>query len=389
MLPTLASLYSGCGGFDLGFEAAGFRPVAAYDIDPKVVAVYNANLPPVARVADLASFTPSCCPDVLVAGSPCQGFSTAGRRLVLDPRNALLVRAGEVALALRPRAFLLENVPAAASGYQAHHWYLVEDMLRWNGYNVRRLLMEGTESGIPQIRRRLFLMAWRGSDCINVRLPACAPVGLATELRNVDGVADHDPAPLPLGSREHMIATRIAPGCKLSNVRAGLASVHTWDIPAVFGAVTSAEVELLRTVLHLRRRDRRRKNGDADPVLPASVARKLGRCVRDDAARLVTKGYLRQVGEYLDLTHTYNGKFRRLHWARPSPTVDTHFGDPALFLHPDEHRGLTPREAARIQGFPDRVRFAGSRRARFRMVGNAVPPPMAERLAHFVRQALL
>ena len=389
MRPTLVSLYSGCGGFDLGFEAAGFRPVAAYDIDPKVVGVYNANLPAVASVADLARYTPSGRPDVLVAGSPCQGFSTAGRRIVLDPRNALLVRAGEIALAMRPRAFVLENVPAAASGYQAHHWRLVEDMLRWDGYNVRRLLVEGTESGVAQIRRRLFLVAWRGSDCINVRPAICAPVTLAAQLAELDGMPDHDPVLLPAGSRERMIAARIAPGRKLSNVRGGLASVHTWDIPAVFGAVTTSEAELLRTVLYLRRRDRRRKNGDADPVLPASVSRELGRCVGGDAARLVAKGYLRQVGEFLDLTHTYNGKFRRLHWTRPSPTVDTHFGDPALFLHPDEHRGFTPREAARIQGFPDKVRFAGSRRARFRMVGNAVPPPMAERLAHFVHQALL
>jgi DNA (cytosine-5)-methyltransferase 1 len=387
--PLIASLFSGCGGLDKGFETMGFQPIGAYDIDPRAVEVYNTNLKPVARVLDLSLRDPAMeRPDVLLAGSPCQGFSTSGKRLVADPRNDLLSRAGSVAVALLPRVFVLENVPAALSGRHRTRWRLVEDMLRWNGYNVRRFLADGQESGLAQLRRRLFLVAWLGSDCIRIEPPPVRPVSLTHALAEVEGVPDHDPIPLQATSKNGKVAARIAPGRKLSNVRAGPSSVHTLHVPEVYGAVGRRETEVLDTVLLLRRRDRRRRFGDADPVLPSTIDRYLGRDCSADIGALL-EGYLRRIAFYVDLTHTYNGKFHRLSWNRPSPTVDTHFGDPALFLHPDENRGFTPREAARIQGFGDSFRFGGTRRSRFRMIGNAVPPPMAARLAAFVRSALI
>ena len=90
----------------------------------------------------------------------------------------------------------------------------------------------------------------------------------------------------------------------------------------------------------------------------------------------------------MDLSHTFNGKYRRLSWDHPAPTVDTRFGDPKYYLHPEEQRGLSVREAARIQGFPDDFVFAGSKAAQFRMVGNAVPPPLAKQLAEAIREYL-
>ena len=77
---TVASLFSGCGGFDIGFEQEGFRLIGAFDNDSYVVTAYNDNVAPVASVCDLSTATPQVKPDVLLAGSPCQGFSTAGKR---------------------------------------------------------------------------------------------------------------------------------------------------------------------------------------------------------------------------------------------------------------------------------------------------------------------
>jgi DNA (cytosine-5)-methyltransferase 1 len=68
--------------------------------------------------------------------------------------------------------------------------------------------------------------------------------------------------------------------------------------------------------------------------------------------------------------------------------VDTRFGDPKLFLHPTEHRGFTVREAARIQGFPDQFKFEGTTSQKYRMIGNAVPPPIAEMLAELTKQLI-
>jgi DNA (cytosine-5)-methyltransferase 1 len=385
-----ASLFSGCGGLDLGFHWEGFRTERAYDFNRMANLTFNRNVAPVARLADLSTCAPPIggC-DVLLAGAPCQGFSTVGKRDLDDPRNALLMRAANLALASRPRIVLMENVPAAISGTHSRLWTTVEDMLRWYGYNVRRFVAVGNESGIAQRRSRLFMICWHGSDCIRMEPDPLPAPTLRQVLDGIASVPDHDPAPLRSGSRELAIASHIPPGAKLCNVRISERAVHTWDVPDVFGPVSDHEREVLVAIVRLRRRARRRNYGDGDPVLPSTVAEHLRRDATSDLARLVEAGYLRRIPPFVELTHTYNGKFRRLDWNAPSPTVDTHFGDPALFLHPDEDRGLTPREAARIQGFPDEFSLTGSRRERFRLVGNAVPPPMAARLARFVRQALL
>jgi DNA (cytosine-5)-methyltransferase 1 len=144
----------------------------------------------------------------------------------------------------------------------------------------------------------------------------------------------------------------------------------------------------LEAVLRLRRQERLREFGDADPVTASSVAKSLGRCVDSEIESLVRKSYLRRVGRRFDLTHTFNGKYRRLRWDEPSFTVDTRFGDPRNFLHPEGNRGFSVREAARIQGFPDEFKFSGSRDQQFRFVGNAVPPPMAGALARALKEIL-
>lgn len=261
-------------------------------------------------------------------------------------------------------------------------------MLKNGGYHVTRILAEGPSSGVPQLRKRLFLAAWFGNDALRWEPETTPTLPLSDTLKKVDGLSGHDPKLLPAGSREQSIARRILPGQKLCNVRISPAAVPTWDIPEVFGTVTASEREILDAIIRLRRRNRRRDFGDADPVLPSVVSAYLERCCDSEIARLLDARYLRRVGQYIDLKHTYNGKFRRLPIDGVSPTVDTHFGNPSLFLHPYRDRGLTPREAARIQGFQDDFVIRSNRAQAFRMIGNAVPPPMSARLASFVREAI-
>jgi DNA (cytosine-5)-methyltransferase 1 len=165
--------------------------------------------------------------------------------------------------------------------------------------------------------------------------------------------------------------------------------VHTWQIPEVFGQTNARERRILEAVLRLRRRLRRRERGDADPVTANDLRRYLGHAVKGDLNVLVGKGYIRQIGNLYDLTNTFNGKSRRLEWNAPSHTVDTRFGDPRYYLHPDETRGFSLREAARIQGFPDDFVFAGPGRAQEVMVGNAVPPELGTRIAMLLRTHVL
>jgi DNA (cytosine-5)-methyltransferase 1 len=168
------------------------------------------------------------------------------------------------------------------------------------------------------------------------------------------------------------------PGQKLCNVRASERAVPTWSIPEVFGRTTKIERDVLSVLVRLRRRARLRDFGDADPVDSARLSDELGLNIAPQLTRLVEKNYLKRVGHLVDFKHTFNGKYRRLRWDHPSSTADTSFGTARSFLHPSQHRALTLREAARIQGFPDSFRFFGAVSDQFRMIGK--PPLLPHRL---------
>ncbi len=122
---------------------------------------------------------------------------------------------------------------------------------------------------------------------------------------------NHEPRVFELGSNEYKIAKKIMSGQKLCNVRGGNASVHTWDIPEVFGQTTKEEKEVLYSIMKLRRRVRRRNYGDADPVAPEDISFDLNRNSNKDIESLIQKGYLREIDGYIDLKNTFNGKYRR------------------------------------------------------------------------------
>jgi DNA (cytosine-5)-methyltransferase 1 len=231
------------------------------------------------------------------------------------------------------------------------------------------------------MRRRVVLIAWNTGKEIDINLPVVEGGTLRTAISDINGAPNHNVKPLPKGSEQYQIAKQIKPGQKLSNVRGGPRAVHTWDIPSVFGRVTARERTILEVLMHIRRRQRIRTVGDADPVTRRALEQAMGHRVDSLLSSLINKGYVRQIGKRFDLQQTFNGKFRRLQWDAPSLTVDTRFGNPRYFLHPTENRGFTVREAARIQGFPDSFIFLGSEVSQFRLIGNAVPPPLAKCLA--------
>lgn len=384
------SLFSGCGGMDLGFAMNGTEAHVALDFAPAAVAAYNLNNRPAARLSDLSQGLPALpTADVLLAGAPCQGFSTNGRRDVNDRRNELLCAIDAACRTVRPRVVVAENVPAALSGDHSSHWRRLEAALVALGYNVRSIVLNAAQHGVAQSRRRLFLIAWLGSDCIRLDVPKAGQPVLSDALASIVTCSDHAPRNLPSDGEAIRIARRILPGQKLSNVRLGDRNVPTWDIPEVFGVTSSAERAVLVAVTRLRRRDRRRSFGDGDPVAAAAISHEVGFDASVLVDSLVNRRHLRHKDGGIEHRLTYNGKYRRLEWSSISPTVDTHFADPRLFLHPTEHRGMSLREAMRIQGFPDWFRVHGSQTNQFRLIGNAVPPPLAGDVATFVREALL
>jgi DNA (cytosine-5)-methyltransferase 1 len=390
--PTFASLFSGCGGFDLGFVQAGFRCVGAFDIDVDAISVYRTNLSGKATACDLAAQTTlkvSSPADVVLAGPPCQGFSTAGKRRLNDPRNSLLVKAADMAVRLRPRAIVIENVAGVIAGSHRKYWRKMLNVLRDGDYQTVELRCDATDFGLSQLRSRVVCLAWNTSFDGNVQLPKTPGGTLRDAIGYINGAANHHRQILGSHTTAATIAEHIKPGEKLSNVRASSRAVHTWNIPSVYGRTNRNQRSVLNGLLRRRRRQRVRAFGDADPVSAHALCRFLGRPVATTLHELIEKQFVRRVGNKYDLCHTFNGKFRRLAWEQPSPTVDTKFGNALYFLHPDEHRGFTVREAARLQGFPDKFVFSGPLASQFRMIGNAVPPPLAKTLALFISERVL
>lgn len=381
MPPTVVSLFAGCGGFDAGFADEGFKILSAYDIDHAAVETYNCNLRAVAQQRELTADTTGIeRADVVIAGPPCQGFSTVGKHGGTDNRNNLLKLACEIAVQLKPKVFVLENVPGVGQMKHAGILGQARSILQSAGYYLSEGILECQELGVAQRRRRFFLVARSRSRPFELALPSAAPISL----RDVIGALAQEAPDLVPHSVAARIAMRIEPGQKLSNVRVSPASVHTWDVPEVFGRTNRRERALLEKLVRLRRTQRVRDFGDADPVSIARIRNALGESMEVEIESLLRKGYLRRVGRLVDLTNTFNGKFRRLSWDHPSPTVDTKFGQPQLFLHPSRNRGLTAREAARIQGFGSAFILPQTTSDAYRLIGNAVPPPVSSRIAKMV-----
>lgn len=387
-----ASLFSGCGGFDIGFMQHGFKSQGAYDCDSEAIENFKANIAGDIYNVDLTTGVPNERSlfdiDALIAGPPCQGFSTAGKRLIDDHRNHLLPLTGYLAKRIHPKVLVLENVAGALSGAHARYWNELNDTMRIAGYRTKTVRCQAAELGMAQLRKRVLFFAWRTERDIDFTTPRLPAGDLRTALASIRHQKNHRPLLLCSQSREWQIAKRIKSGQKLSNVRGGENAVATWDIPDVFGAITENERTVLELLRRLRRQARLRDHGDADPVSLARLEAALGGRFHSLVNGLVTKGYLRRMDEGVDLVGTFNGKFRRLAWDKPSCTVDTRFGSPRYFLHPSQQRGFTVREAARIQGFTDSYIFSGSEKGQYRLIGNAVPPPLGAVAAEFVKRLL-
>jgi DNA (cytosine-5)-methyltransferase 1 len=394
MAPRYLSLFAGCGGFDLGFRDAGYRCVGAFEIDRAAIATFDANLAPFrATRGDLLAWRGIELPrrgvDVVIAGPPCQGFSTAGTRRGNDPRNRLLLVPVEIAIRVNAPVLIIENVPGALAGEVARYWRRAERRLTSAGYKCRTVELNSAAAGLPQVRRRMFLIANHYGDIPELRAASPEPPVLASVLNVPDGSLNHAPVSLVSGSIAAKIAAHIKPGQKLSNVRMADSAVHTWDIPEVFGPVPNEEREFLEAIVRLRRRERRRDWGDADPISRSRLHKEFGRRWLPLTQSLLRKGYLRRLpkGHY-DLRHTFNGKYRRLDPRRPTNCVLTKFCQPRYFLHPYEDRAFSVREAARIQGFPDWFKFHGTQHEQARQVGNAVPPALGHLIGCWILQLL-
>lgn len=165
MTTSIVSLFTGAGGLDLGFERAGCDVLVAVDNDPEACKTLRHNRAdwPVFE-GDIRDFDPSPYEgaDLVIGGPPCQGFSTAGKQDPMDPRNFLWREYLRVVKAVKPRGVLLENVAAMANAKNEDHLHGIAEALRGLGYKVEVKILNAADYGVPQVRRRIFLMGLKG-----------------------------------------------------------------------------------------------------------------------------------------------------------------------------------------------------------------------------------
>jgi DNA (cytosine-5)-methyltransferase 1 len=153
---TFIDLFSGAGLFSAGWASAGAQPLLAIDVSKEAIATYNRNVGPVGVVGSVLDSHVVPAADVLIAGPPCQGFSTLGRQDPLDTRNQLALAVPDWAQRCGASVVVIENVPPFLKSIQ---WRQLADRLEDMGYSVQTWELEAADFGTPQLRRRAFTIA--------------------------------------------------------------------------------------------------------------------------------------------------------------------------------------------------------------------------------------
>lgn len=357
-LPTMQSrgrhgaidLFSGCGGLSLGLERAGFRTVLAVDNWRPATETFAANFPSASSIeADLCDLSAS---DIrraaggsvpLVAGAPpCQGFSSAGKRERGDRRNSLVRRFAVLAAELQPALLLFENVEGFLTVDGGRYIMDLLDPLIEAGYWLHIRKVNAANYGVPQLRKRVIVLGSLGGE------PPFAPISHRA-----------------VGAPGAGLIGRDLPDCPtVSDAFRGLPAASSRPGESVQDHVTT------RTGADVTARIRALAPGGTMWDLPSELQHKT-----------FTRRAYRRVkdGTALEARGGPPAGLRRLRADQPSKAITG--GANREFIHPNEHRYLTLRECARLQGFPDSFHFVGNLSDRARLIGNAVPIPLAQALA--------
>jgi DNA (cytosine-5)-methyltransferase 1 len=358
--PIGVDLFAGAGGLSLGFEQAGFRIAAAIEYDPIHAATHEYNFPDCSiicrSVADIGgdhirarSKIGKKDIDVVFGGAPCQGFSMIGKRALDDPRNHLVYHFVRIVSELKPKYFIFENVRGLTVGEHKTFLWEIVAAFKEKGYEVEEdyQVLNAANFGVPQDRRRLFLMGARQGQ----RLPeypvktheaASANLGLGftdatptvwdaladlPEADDYEELLERDWVKADFGTpSEYAKALRFGTGESRSLLTSSMRTIHTPLSRERFKATAPGETEPVSRFLKL------------DPR---------GVCNTIRAGTASDRGA----------------------FTSPRP------------IHPFTPRCITVREAARLHSYPDWFRFHVTKWHGFRQVGNSVPPLLGQAVA--------
>ena len=380
------SLFSGCGGFCEGVRLSGFEVLAAVEWDRFAIQTYRHNFPEVPLfagdihdflnqesevwTADMHRFdgVDAGETDMVFGGPPCQGYSQIGTRLLDDPRNELYLQYVRILTTLKPRVFIMENVPNMLLLAKGRFKREVLDALAAAGYsNSGVAIVAASDYGVPQLRRRAIFFGVRDGLDLQATAQDFLDAALADEIQPLQTVSQaigdlpeataihYEDLPYPSTDTESKI---------LDEVR--LDRDGQFYSAAYKHAAAGGRLRLLNH--HTKEIQQRRKDLIA-LLAPGAKA--------DSLPKEVWNGARPE-------------KWRRLDPDQPAYTILAQMHrDLSEWVHPSHQRWITVREAARLQSFHDGFEFKSSEWQMLKQIGNAVPPLLGRALASAAEKALM
>jgi len=328
---TMIDLFSGAGGMSLGFVQAGFKSIYAVENNKWAAETYRENFGDHVDIRSIEEIERFPKATLIVGGPPCQGFSKLGKQLEDDPRNQMWRYFLKAVEQVEPLVFVIENVPEILKSAE---FVEIKRKAESLGYILEADILHAADYGVPQKRRRAIII---GSKIGKPILPK---------------PTHRNPKALDL------LSIDLEPWVTVREAFEGIASKpnnENW---------------------HIGRN-------------PTELSMARYKCIPEGGNRFDLPEELKP-NCWKRKTTGSTDVFGRLRWEEPSLTIRTEFFKPekGRYLHPEEHRPITHREAARLQTFPDDFIFVGSRIEVAKQIGNAVPCKLANAIALSVKELL-
>ncbi|MEW6026618.1 MAG: DNA cytosine methyltransferase [Planctomycetota bacterium] len=347
---NVIDVFCGCGGLSAGFLQAGYKVSLGIDSDEVATKTFKMNHHySDAIAADINVISPNeiisragtAKIDVVIGGPPCQGFSLSGPRNFDDPRNKLYLSFIRLVEKVKPKAFLIENVPGIVSLYDGQIREQIIQRFSELGYSVNYARLTAADYGVPQIRNRVFFVGLLDSrEKFNFPKPVLDKKNYITteeaigDLPGLKGNAGSDPSDYPN-----------------NNSLTGYQKLCRRNSSRIYNHIATKHEKMTQHIISLVPEGGNYKN------LPEKYAK----------------------------SRNFHIAWTRFHSKKPAPTIDTGHRHHFHYLH---NRVPTVRECARLQSFPDTFIFYGNKSQQYRQVGNAVPPLLAKTVAEKLKEYL-
>jgi DNA (cytosine-5)-methyltransferase 1 len=387
--PKVVSLFSGCGGLDLGFINKGFEVIWANDFFPEAVETYKQNIGDHIVLGDITKIDSSEIPDdfdILLGGFPCQGFSIANsKRSMNDQRNFLYKEMLRILKDKKPNFFLAENVKGLLSMQKGKVIEMIINDFKELGYTVDYKLVNSANYGVPQQRQRVIILGNRlglknefpvytHGENNNPYLTVQEVVGHLSDLWISYDEQEHNGKKIynhiartnvqdTFWGRKHKVNQHDV--CDYLKEWRSKAGTSTKKVDEYFG--------YKHTAGHWFRKD-----NNSGSIPNPDDWWKLKKLLKfdDKFDKLVTELELKDI--------TFEQSLRINNWDRPSDTITATGPE----IHPNKKRRMSVRECAILQTFPDDFVFVGSLGNMYKQIGNAVPVLLAEHLAEKIKSKI-